>query len=167
MKPLLIFLVDDSPLWLKVMETQFADQTDYQIKTFSTGEKCLKSLNEKPDMIFLDYYLNSAAPKAHTGLEILSKIKAHSPAIKVVMLSAQEGVEVALSCMKHDAFDYIVKGETTFMRVQKSITVFLEQKEKQQEIVLYRTVVIILSILITVPVIIALLMKIYQPDMLK
>ena len=45
------------------------------------------------------------------------------------MLSSQDKIEVAVNCMKHQAFDYIVKSETAFLRLQKTITtIFHYQK---------------------------------------
>lgn len=63
------------------------------------------------------------------GIEILDKIKAFNPDIPVVMLSSQDKIEVAVNCIHHKAFDYIVKSETAFLRLQKAITtIFHTQK---------------------------------------
>jgi len=139
MSKFLIFLVDDDPIFLKVLETQFKEQTDYEVLTFLTGEDCLKNLSQKPDIIFLDYYLNPTNPNVHNGLEILHEIKAIDSNIPVVMLSSQDQIEVAVNCMKHDAFDYIVKSEGTFMRAQKVIAVLFNQKKLEKEVVFYKT----------------------------
>ncbi len=138
MRPFLLFLVDDDPIFLKVLETQFKEQTEYIIKTFSTGEECLANLFQKPDLIFLDYYLNPENLK-HTGLQILDKIKETDFNIQVVMLSSQDQIEVAVNCMKHDAFDYIIKGEVTYMRAQKAINTLFNQNKLQEEVVFYKT----------------------------
>jgi len=70
----------------------------------------------------LDYYLDSIEKNAINGLETLDKIKAFNKDIPVIMLSSQDKIEVAVNCMKHQAFDYIVKSETAFLRLQKAIT---------------------------------------------
>ncbi|MFO7656193.1 MAG: response regulator, partial [Bacteroidales bacterium] len=52
-----------------------------------------------------------------------------SPHIPVIILSSQDKIEVAVNCMKHQAFDYIVKSETAFLRLQRAITtIFHYQK---------------------------------------
>ena len=128
-KKILLFLVDDDPLFLKSLEIEFAQNTESAIMTFATGEKCLENLSLNPDIVILDYYLNSVDKNAINGLEILDKIKAANPRIPVVMLSSQDKIEVAVNCMKHQAFDYIVKSETAFIRLQKAITtIFHYQK---------------------------------------
>lgn len=121
-KKILIYIVDDDPLFLKALEIEFTDNTKSSVRTFSTGEECLENLNQIPDIIILDYYLNSVDKKAVNGLEILDKIKSVNKDLPVIMLSSQDKIDVAVNCMKHQAFDYIVKSETAFIRLQKAIT---------------------------------------------
>src|SRR4030042_857772 len=128
-KKILLFLVDDDALFLKSLEIDFSDNTESIIKTFPTGELCLKNISQNPDVIILDYHLNSIDKNAINGLETLDRIKAVDQTIPVVMLSSQDKIEVAVNCMKHQAFDYIVKSETAFIRLQKAITtIFHYQK---------------------------------------
>ena len=128
-KKILLFLVDDDPLFLKSLEIEFAQNTESVIKTFPTGELCLESIYLDPDIIILDYHLNGIENDAINGLETLDRIKKINIDIPVVMLSSQDNIEVAVNCMKHQAFDYIVKSETAFLRLQKAITtIFHYQK---------------------------------------
>ena len=132
-KTITIFLVDDDALYLKTLELEIGQNTDYIIKTFSTGELCIENLSLKPNIIILDYHLNSIDKNAINGLETLDKIKAIDPHIPVVMLSSQDKIEVAVSCMQHMATDYVVKSETAFVRLRKTITlVFLSQKMEKE-----------------------------------
>jgi DNA-binding NtrC family response regulator len=128
-KKIVIFLVDDDVLFLKSLEIDFAQNTESVIKTFATGEQCLENLSQNPDVIILDYYLNSVDLNAINGLETLDRIKTINSHIPVIMLSSQDKIEVAVNCMKLQAFDYIVKSETAFIRLQKAITtIFHYQK---------------------------------------
>ena len=67
-------------------------------------------------------------------METLDKIKGYNPEIPVFMLSSQDKIEVAISCMHHKAFDYIVKSETAFMRLQKTITAIFQYKKMEKEL---------------------------------
>lgn len=128
-KNILIFLVDDDALYLKTLEVEFKQQSESIIKTFATGEQCLENLSQNPDIIILDYHLNGIQKNAINGIETLDRIKKINPEIPVIMLSSQDQIEVAVNCMKHLAFDYIVKSETAFIRLQKAITfIFYNQK---------------------------------------
>ncbi len=132
-----IFLVDDDALFLKSLEIEFTHHTDFIVETFATGELCLLHLDEHPDVIILDYHLNGVDKNAMNGIETLDRIKEADYNILVVMLSAQDKIEVAISCMHHHAFDYVVKSETAFMRLQKNITAFFHYEKIEKELSWY------------------------------
>jgi|SRR3989337_3753809 len=127
-----IFLVDDDAVFLKSLEIEFLQHADFTIETFATGELCVASLAHNPDLIILDYYLDGIDKKAMNGIETLDKIKAFNSDIPVVMLSSQDKIDVAINCMHHRAFDYVVKSETAFIRLQKIITRIFSYKKMEK-----------------------------------
>jgi two-component system, OmpR family, response regulator len=127
-----LFLVDDDALFLKTLEIEFLQHADFIIETFATGELCMEHLSNNPDVIILDYLLNGIDKYAMNGIETLDKIKSFNPDIPVVMLSAQDKIDVAINCMHHRAFDYVVKSETAFMRLQKIITTLFRYKRMEK-----------------------------------
>ena len=129
-----LFLVDDDALFLKSLEIEFLQNADFTIETYATGELCLENLSHNPDVIILDYFLNGIVENAMNGLETLDKIKVFNPDIPVVMLSSQDKIDVAINCMHHRAFDYVVKSETAFVRLQKIITTIFRYKKMEKEL---------------------------------
>lgn len=132
-----LFLVDDDAFYLKSLEIDFLEHADFSIETYSSGELCIENLSHCPDIIVLDYYMDSIDKTAMNGLETLDKIKAINPNIPVVMLSSQDKIDVAIECMHHQAFDYVVKSETAFMRLQKIITSIFRFKKMEKELSWY------------------------------
>ena len=132
-----IFLVDDDALFLRALEIEFLQHADFEIETYATGELCIEHLHHQPDLIILDYYLDGIEKNAINGIETLDKIKAVNAAIPVIMLSAQDKIQVAINCMHHKASDYVVKNETTFMRLQKIINTIFEFKKIEIELKWY------------------------------
>ena len=132
-----LFLVDDDVVYLRLLEIDFAQKTDFTFESFATGELCVKKLSQKPDMIILDYYLDSVEKNAMNGIETLDKIKAFNPNIPVIMLSSQDKIEVAIDCMHHKAFDYVVKSETAFIRLQKAINTFFQTQKLENTVSWY------------------------------
>jgi DNA-binding NarL/FixJ family response regulator len=132
-----LFLVDDDALFLKSLEIEFHHHTEFTVETFATGELCVENLSHNPDVIILDYHLNGVDKNAMNGIETLDKIKALKPDIPVVMLSSQDKIDVAISCMHHRAFDYVVKSETAFLRLQKNITAFFHHEKIEKELSWY------------------------------
>ncbi|OGU12363.1 MAG: histidine kinase [Ignavibacteria bacterium GWB2_35_12] len=129
-----LFLVDDDALFLKSLEIDFLQHADFIIETFATGELCMDNLSHNPDVIILDYRLDSIVQNAMNGIETLDKIKTFNPDIPVVMLSSQDKIEVAINCMHHMAFDYVVKSETAFVRLQKIIATIFRYKKMEKEL---------------------------------
>jgi DNA-binding NtrC family response regulator len=127
-----LFLVDDDAVFLKSLEIEFQQHGDFSIETFATGERCMESLSQNPDVIILDYHLDGIDKNAMNGLETLDRIKAGYPDIPVVMLSSQDKIDVAINCMHHRAFDYVVKSETAFIRLQKIITAIFSYKKMEK-----------------------------------
>ncbi|MBA4317859.1 MAG: response regulator [Flavobacterium sp.] len=137
-----LFLVDDDALFLKSLEIEFTEHADftedeYTIETYATGELCMENLSHEPDVIILDYHLDGIDKTAMNGLETLDKIKAFNKDMPVVMLSSQDKIEVAINCMHHKAFDYVVKSETSFLRLQKIITTIFQYKKMEKELSWY------------------------------
>lgn len=132
-----IFLVDDDIVFLKYLEIEFLQSADFILETYVTGEQCMDYLIHTPDVIILDYYLDGIDRFAMNGLETLDKIKAFNPDIPVIMLSSQDKIEVAIECMHHKAFDYVVKSETAFLRLQKIISTIFKLKKMEKELSWY------------------------------
>ena len=129
-----LFLVDDDAVFLKSLEIEFLHHADFIIESFATGELCVANLSHKPDVVVLDYHLDGIQRMAMNGLETLDKIKSFDINIPVIMLSSQDKIDVAVSCMHHKATDYVVKSETAFMRLQKIITSIFEFKKMEKEL---------------------------------
>lgn len=129
-----LFLVDDDAVFLKSLEFQFLDHADFDIETFATGELCLASISKKPDVVILDFHLNGIDKAAINGLQTLDEIKKIDENIPVVILSSQDKIDVAVQCIHHNAFDYVVKSETAFVRLQKIITSIFELKQIKKEL---------------------------------
>ena len=132
-----VFVVDDDAIYLKLVEIEFLQYPDFKLETYSTGQICIENLSHAPDLIILDYHLDGIDKNAMNGIQTLDAIKAINPGIPVVMLSAQDKIEVAINCMHHKAFDYIVKNETAFLRLQKVITTILDTQKLEESLEWY------------------------------
>lgn len=133
-KKIKLFLVDDDAVFLKLLEIEFMEHADFSIETYATGELCIENLSHLPDVIVLDYYLDGVDRDAINGIDTLDLIKAYNAEIPVIMLSSQDKIDVAINCMHHKAFDYVVKSETAFMRLKKIITTIMETRKLEKQL---------------------------------
>ncbi|MEI7895659.1 MAG: response regulator [bacterium] len=119
--PKKIFIVDDDTMLTDALTDFLTRKTPHQIHVFNTGEECLSHLAEKPDLIILDYYLNSVQKDAANGMEILQVIKKHYPGLHVIMLSSQERYAIALQTIQKGAEQYVVKDGEAFGKIAAMI----------------------------------------------
>ena len=129
-----LFLVDDDVVFLKSLEIQFLEHADFSLEIFTTGEDCIGNLSHNPDVIILDYHLDGVDKNAMNGIQVLDKVKSSNPDIPVIVLSSRDKIEVAIDCMHHRAFDYVVKSETGFVRLQKIISTIFRFKKREKEL---------------------------------
>jgi two-component system OmpR family response regulator len=130
----LLFIVDDDALYLSSLRMEFEQNSDFAVETFATGELCIENLSMGPSLVIMDYHLDGIQENAMNGVETLDKIRSYSPLIPVIILSSQDKIEVAVSCMRHKAFDYIVKSETAIVRLHKIIDTILKFRKIEQEL---------------------------------
>src|SRR5690242_18557136 len=99
-----ILIVDDDVNQSSMLR-DFLKNSERNIRTISSGEELLQTLDTDPDVIFLDYHFDMAGANAMNGLQILQEIKKRKPNVEVVMLSSQDKIDIALNTMKYGAFD--------------------------------------------------------------
>ena len=103
-----IFIVEDNPLYCAVLEQNLNTCGYSDVQSFEDGESCLKNLQKQPDVVLLDYDLGKGK---YNGIETFKEIKKKTPHPKIILLSGQEDVKVAVESLRLGAFDYILKGK--------------------------------------------------------
>ena len=151
-----IFLVDDEPIQNEMLKDYLSERFLYNIKTFDNGEEAIRNLNLNPEIIVLDYHLNAHRSDAENGVSVLKKIKEKSPATQVIMLSGQDKIDVAIDSMKYGAYDYVVKGETAFSRMENILNNVSELHRMKTINGAYKKTILFLSVVIGIIVIVAL-----------
>lgn len=135
-KKINIFLVDDNDIFADIVSSRLESNPVYNVESFPTGEDMLIKLTKHtPDIIILDYMLDSINSNAMNGSEILSLITKKRPNMPVIMLTAQKGIQKALHLMHSGAMDYIVKDNSLFDNLNKSLESITEMSELKNEIV--------------------------------
>ncbi len=74
-KNTVIFIVDDDPMQQSMLRDHLSAMSNFTIHTFATGEECLKAIDQSPDIVFLDYNLDSKVAEAMDGLDVLREEK--------------------------------------------------------------------------------------------
>lgn len=120
-----IFIVEDNKVYTQTLkaniENTFANKK-FQIHSFETGEKCMEELiTVKPQLVVLDFYLNSKYPNAADGLEIIKRIKAQGQQTTIIVLSMQKNIGVLRTAIEHYDCIYVQKDQNAFSKVEQEI----------------------------------------------
>ncbi len=119
--PKKIFIVDDDEMLQATLEDYITRKTPHQVLCFGTGEECIHNLSQSPDVIIMDYYLNSVDKDAANGLDTMLAIKKTHHAIHFIMLSSQERYGIALQSLQKGAEQYVIKDEDAFEKIVQMI----------------------------------------------
>jgi DNA-binding NtrC family response regulator len=133
-----LFIIEDNSLFATALNQYLLDEFEKRnqrisIQTFKTGESCLNWLklfnNISPDIVIVDYYLNSQYDESMNGLDVMMRLRVNKPNAEVIFISAQNQVDVAVEALRMGAFDYIVKNKNTFTKILDSILNCLKERE--------------------------------------
>src|SRR5688572_12536438 len=100
-----VLLVDDDAIVLHLVGAQLRNE-GIEVVTASTGAEALRRIEEeRPVAIVLDLGLPDIS-----GKDLLARIHGEQPSVPVVMLTAADGVEDIVECMRLGASDYVPKS---------------------------------------------------------
>jgi len=99
-----IMVVDDEVDGLEVLKTCLV-HAGYEVQTAESAEKALASVKKfDPALIITDVKMSGMS-----GLELLAKIRESMEGVEVVVMTAHDDMQVAVTAMKSGAFDFLVK----------------------------------------------------------
>lgn len=118
-KQLSVFVVEDDRFFSEMVQDFLKENNSLKVSGFLSAESCIEKLDEQPEIIILDYYLNKGNPDAMNGLEALKEIRKKSPDTKVILLSAQHSLNTAAELLNQGAFDYVIKNHNAIRVLDK------------------------------------------------
>jgi NtrC-family two-component system response regulator AlgB len=102
--PARVLLVDDEAAIVRTFRYCLED-SGYRVTTAQNSAQALAALEREVfDVAFLDVGLGE-----ENGIELLPKLKAAAPWMRVVMATAQTSVDIAVAAMRAGASDYLLK----------------------------------------------------------
>jgi two-component system nitrogen regulation response regulator GlnG len=99
-----LLVVDDEPSVLYSFRRVFADNGVQVLTAESVSEGLHQFHVGAPDVVVLDLKLPDGS-----GLEVFEEIRATTPKLPVIFITAHGTTKTAIEAMKHGAFDYLVK----------------------------------------------------------
>ncbi len=125
-----ILVVDDDQTMLRGIELNLEDYEDYKVYTASDKKKALKLIETKEfNLVLSDLMI----PEPSDGLEIVKSARAQWYQPSILVMTAFETVENAISTMKAGADDFIAKG-FSLDELSFRIDSLLKNKEKIEKL---------------------------------
>ena len=129
-----IYVVDDDVTYCSAIAHYLSLNPDYRVKTFHSAKAFKAALYENPDIITLDYSMPDAK-----GDDLLAHVLQENADTKVIIISGQEDIKVAIDLFKKGAHDYIVKDEDAKQRLWMAIQNLRETIELKKEVASLKT----------------------------
>lgn len=166
-----IFIVEDNNLFRMALKADI-ESTFTELKTnihlFETGEACMGKFKEiKPQVVILDYNLDSKFPNAVDGIKVLDWIKKVNFETNVIMLTSEDNIEIALKSFHHGASDYVVKSETKFRKINYSLLNLFKMMTAKGDAKKYKNMALVLSLFISLLVGGMIAIQVLDPTLLK
>lgn len=129
-----VFLVDDEPMVHKLVSGQLKLIDGLEIKSFHNGEELIQEIDQHPDIIVLDFHMDTVKENAMNGMETMMQVLELSPETKVIMLSSQDAIGTAVNVLKKGAVDYIVKDGVFGIKTKGAVEKVIQGIELKEEI---------------------------------
>jgi DNA-binding NtrC family response regulator len=115
-KSLNIFMLDDDAIFCKILAHFISLNKEYSVKSFTDVSEFLLALKEQPDIVTIDYMLPGSS-----GSALIGQVKELSAETKIIVISGQQDIQVAIDLFKKGVHDYITKDKDTQQRLWMSI----------------------------------------------
>lgn len=106
MRKFKVFVVEDDQWYGDFLNYHFSLDQDNEVDVFRGGAELLASLSKGPDLITIDYGLPDMS-----GAELYAKIRKLNPKVPVIIVSAQQELQVAIDLLRDGVYDYVLKDD--------------------------------------------------------
>ncbi|WP_250632278.1 response regulator [Rhodoflexus caldus] len=128
--PFRLFVIEDNRTESMLLQLALSEIKNLTIKTFPTATQMLEHLPEQPDIVLVDLILPDMS-----GIELIKKIQAYNPHIRIVVVSAQRDIDVLAEVQSLGVFNYLVKSEmclTYLHQVISELIILMNYYRSQQ-----------------------------------
>ncbi|MGH9371870.1 MAG: ATP-binding response regulator [Vicinamibacterales bacterium] len=131
-EPIHVLLVEDDDLYAHILRAALASATPtVELERCASLLQAFSLLDGHGyDAVLLDLNLPDSS-----GLETIERMLARAPGIPIVVLTATEDAESALTAVQHGAQDYLVKSETDGRIMSRALRYAIERASIQAELV--------------------------------
>ncbi len=131
-QPIRILLVEDDLICAQVVqhELESSGRNKFQVQHVSTLAEAIECLSSDSfDTLILDMMLPDTS-----GIDTLRHVRAASPNVPIVILTASEDEEMALQVIREGAQDYLYKGDAGHKMLVRAVHYAIDRKRTELEL---------------------------------
>jgi len=133
-----VFIIESDTFRQNEIKEALSHQTSWKIRFFDDPDSCIRSLDLKPMVIFLDiehFSTRNSDPKA---MSIVADLNQKAPNSAIIVFCDSEKEHEAAAALKNGALDYIVLNQHQYAKMESELTWiegFLDQRndDKRQK----------------------------------
>ena len=131
-----LMIVDDDPLIRESLRLSLADSFEvYLAENRNQAILMLRDMNTPPQLALIDLGLPPSPHRPNEGFKLISELLAHSPAIKIIVLSGQDEDSNARHARTLGATDFIAKPcAPENIKVQLRNALLVQSTEHDQKV---------------------------------
>ena len=116
-----VFLLEDNRLFLESLKFQLDRSFDgeVEVRAFQNSKTLKECMSECPDVVVMDYHLDEYSDME--GVELIKRLKWSNPSSKLIVLSCEEKVNVAMQCYEHGVDNFIKKNIDSIRVLMKEL----------------------------------------------
>lgn len=139
----LVFIIEDDLVYRKYLSKVLSEK-GIKTKAFSDGEEGINHLNQKPDLILLDFSL-----KGLNGLDTLKAINENQKNTRTFVLTGLDDPKVAQLCLDNGAEAYLQKDEESIKKIIATVQEIKSRKNKSKLFLWGLIILIIVALIFT------------------
>ena len=112
-----VYIIEDNLFERSMLIDFFGKYPNLVVKGFTNGDECIKDIivsKVSPNLILLDYFLDSTVASNKDGLEVLTKLKEISPYSDFIMFTSIDNERIIELARKKGVIGYVIKGESSY-----------------------------------------------------
>jgi DNA-binding NtrC family response regulator len=131
-RPVRVLFVDDEATFRTVLSRELS-RAGLEVRSVASGQEALAEARQEPyDVVLLDIKMPDL-----DGIEVLTRLKAETPTLEVIMLTGHGTLQNAVKAMKLGAYDFLTKP-CALDELEALIHKAAEKKRLNEENVLLR-----------------------------
>lgn len=120
----LVFVVEDDEMFKKLVKNKLEKEGFENIRCFASIKELLLNIDDKPQIIILDYMLEDGV-----GSKVVEEVNEFKYDVEIIAMSGQQSIDIAVSLMSLGVRDYIVKNHLAISRLSEAVLRAFESLE--------------------------------------